>query len=320
MNKGFFETGDGVFVGKGLDAVRKSKMGRNSLVALFGGIELLPASIMRAKRAKTPEKVDELTTKRGYNNTAPGFEQSKNNRLSKDLKIAYAMSGKGCGAGALSAFHREIGRSVVLFYTNPGDIVFDPFAGHNSRMELCVRTGRHYVGCDLSTEFMAFNNKRAKQLCEEFPEANIVLHHCDSRKVPVKDEVGDFTITSPPYFDIEYYGDEPEQLGKAGSYKDFLIGLGKVMKENYRCLKPGAFACWFVNDFRKNKKFHLYHVDVIRLAKKAGFVPHDLMIVDMGNSIRDCFINQAIETKILPKRHEYCLVFRKPKEGKHARS
>lgn len=303
---------DGEAKGKTITALRNSKSNRNALIALFGGPGGVPSSIMRAKESeRLGVDGDEEATKRNYDETAPYIEKSREAKQ-KVLKDAFSISGRGCGNGALSKFFQGIGRSMVLLYSEPGQTVFDPFAGHNSRMELCVRAGRHYVGCDLSTEFMKFNLKRADQLRRKFPATTIELHHVDSRKVPVKSLSADFTITSPPYYDIEHYGDEVEQLGKSETYKEFLQGLGQVMHENYRVLRPGSFAVWFVNDFRRKGKFHLYHVDTIRLAKKAGFEPHDLLVVDLGNSIRDCFTNQIVETRIIPKRHEYGLVFRKP--------
>lgn len=42
------------------------------------------------------------------------------------------------------------------------------------------------------------------------------------------------------------------------------------------------------------------------------FAPHDLLVVDFGPGLRDAFPNQIVETRILPKRHEYGLIFRKP--------
>lgn len=303
---------EGATKGKTITALRNSKSSRNALIALFGGPGCVPSSIMRAKESgRLGADGDEEATKRNYDETAPYIEKSRKAKQ-KVLKDAFSISGRGCGNGALSKFFQGIGRSMVLLYSEPGQTVFDPFAGHNSRMELCVKAGRNYIGCDLSTKFMEFNQKRARQLRGKFPAVTIQLHHVDSRKVPVKSESADFTITSPPYYDIEYYGDEPEQLGKSQSYKEFLEGLQQVMHENFRVLRSGSFAVWFVNDFRRKKKFHLYHVDTIRLAKKAGFEPHDLLVVDLGNSIRDCFTNQIVETRIIPKRHEYGLVFRKP--------
>lgn len=103
-------------------------------------------------------------------------------------------------------------------------------------------------------------------------------------------------------------------MGKAPTYEKFLQGLGEVMRENYRVLRPSAFCVWFINDFRRKGTFHLYHADVATLGQAAGFALWDIMVVDLGPGIRDCFINQVIKTRILPKRHEYGVVFRKPEK------
>ena len=304
--------GDGSVKGKGLDAVRDSKQKYNTLVTLFGRGNL-PCSLMFSDKNFVTEETDGVIAGgRSYDETTPGIAKARDRRLPQLLRHAHNISGRGAGSGALSRFPQNVGRSMVLFYSDPGNVVFDPFAGHNSRMELCVQEGRHYVGCDVSVEFMAFNRKRAEQLGEMYPNVNIELHCCDSRKVPTTKRSADFTITSPPYYDIEYYGDEPGQLGKAATYEEFLEGIRLVLRENFRVLKRGAYAVWFVNDFRRRGKFHLYHMDVVRLAESVGFITHDLLVVDLGRGMRECFPNQVVERRILPKRHEFGLVFRKP--------
>lgn len=234
---------------------------------------------------------------------------------------AFAGSGRGCAAGALSRFPQNIGRALLLLYTNKGDTVCDPFAGHNSRMEFCWRAGRNYIGQDLSKEFMEANRAIREILLNEkdadlfgaicHSQATIELREGDSRLLQMEDAQGDFTITSPPYWDIEYYGDEPEQLGQ-NSYEGFLEGLYQVQVENFRVLKSGAFCVWCINDFRKKGVFYSYHEHCAEGLRRAGFVQWDIAITDFGSSIRQNFPNQVIEQKILPKRHEYCLVFRKP--------
>lgn len=310
----FKQLGDGVFKGKGVSSLLQSKDNRNSVIALFRGKENLPSSVMRAERPKKiKQEEDAATYERSYDKTCKlaKVQGDTAGHGKSMLKSALYISGRGCGAGALSTFPQNIGRSMVLMYSEPGQIVFDPFAGHNSRMDLVVKTGRHYIGCDLSAEFMKHNRQRAEQLKEAFPDAKIRLIEGDSRKIPVKDNLAHFTITSPPYYDIEYYGDEEHQLGKAPTYEQFLEGLQLVMHENYRVLKDGAYAIWFINDFRKKGKFYDYHNDVIRLGRTAGFVLNDILISDLGNGIRDCFINQTLKQRILPKRHEYGVVLRK---------
>jgi hypothetical protein len=159
---------------------------------------------------------------------------------------------------------------------------------------------------------MTTNEELRAKLNINHPNVKIILHCHDSRHLKfTPNEVAHFTLTSPPYYDLEWYGDEPEQLGKAESYETFLHELGKIAKENYRVLKCGAYCVWFVNDFRAKGRFFLYHVDVLNLLTAAGFAPHDIMIVDFGAPLGSIFLQTTIERRYLPKRHEYGLVVRK---------
>jgi hypothetical protein len=301
--------------GKTLSALRRSRGGHAAMIALFGGSEHLPTSILRTKRVRADAARDAVSAERNYADCGTDYKK----KLVSDESLPGAVRGmarmldyRGDGSGAISKFPQDVGRTVVLFYSEPGDLVVDPFAGHNSRMELCVRAGRDYAGCDLSAQFMEFNRTRARQLKAEFPHRKIRLFETDSRTQPVPDAAGDFTITSPPYWDIEYYGPEAEQLGNARTYDQFLADMTLVLAENYRTLKPGAFSCWFINDFRKKGKMYFYHRDLLGAGESVGFTPHDIIVVDLGRGLRDGFVNEAVRTKIIPKRHEYVIVFKKP--------
>jgi len=308
---GFFNLSDGITKGKGLDAVLASRDNRSSLIAYFGGTHLLPSSVMKTARQRPTEETDAPGTARSYSATSPLVKSGEIDKTPKKLKAAFKISGSGAAAGNISTFWQDVGRSMVLLYSNPGDTVVDPFAGHNSRMELSVRAGRNYIGHDLSKEFMKFNRKRRDELRKEFPGMLIEVHEGDSRKQAAGDAVGDMGITSPPYWDIEYYGDEPEQMGN-NTYEGFLEGMQLAMNEHFRTLKPGAYTIWFVNDFRRKGKFYPYHYDTMTLAANAGFLHHDMLIVDLGRGFGDVFVNQYVKNRMLPKRHEYGIVFRKP--------
>jgi DNA modification methylase len=227
------------------------------------------------------------------------------------------------GAGkTLSRFSQNICRNTIKFYTEKGDIVVDPFAGHNSRMEGAWRTGRHYYGQDLCAEFMEDNRKIRDMLLKESEgkifmkkqDTIIDLTEGDSRVLPWEDNFGDFTITSPPYWYLEDYGPEEAQLGygQDQTYPEFLHDLGLVAKENFRVLKPGAYCVWFINDFRINGEFFDFHGDTKNLLVEAGFRYHDIIIADLGPSLRSVFLASAFKSKILPKRHEYGIVVQKP--------
>ena len=302
--------------------LRKSRESRERIISELGQV---PESIM--VHNKSVKALDLMAEDRNYKMIrGQGGHHANRGHKSGRLEKCFEICGVGPRGGrgkvedsALSRFPQNVGRTLLLLYTKKGDTVFDPFAGHNSRMELCFRAGRNYFGNDLSSKFMNANRRISEILKEKaksdmFPDdfkATITLTEGDSKKLPMKSATGDFTITSPPYWDIEHYGDEPEQLGTGKTYEDFLSGLQQVARENYRVLKNGAFCVWCINDFRKGGRFYSYHEDTAQILRNAGFTQWDICITDLGTSIRAAFAQQVIETKILPKRHEYCLIFKK---------
>jgi DNA modification methylase len=58
-------------------------------------------------------------------------------------------------------FPLEFARRCVMLYTNPGDLVLDPFSGSGTVQEACIRTGRAFVGADI-----AYEDVRAKRLAD----------------------------------------------------------------------------------------------------------------------------------------------------------
>lgn len=220
--------------------------------------------------------------------------------------------------GALSIFPISILNQLLDFYTVPGETFFDPFAGHNSRMEASFKKARHYIGYDVSKVFMEFNREVAGNLLKHNPNnISITLKEQDSRTIDDEDNSVDFIFSSPPYWSLEWYGDEPEQLGKL-SYEDFMKDMTDIYKHCYRILKPGKFCLINVNDFRLDGKYYSYHTDTINALKEAGFTQYDMIIMKYGNAMRKSFPNQILKEKLMPKIHEYIIVMYKAPEQPHS--
>ena len=239
----------------------------------------------------------------------------------------FALSGTGARHGQLSRFPQDILHFLVKFLTpekldNPGyfknylPTVLDPFAGHNSRGEGCWRNNRNYIGWDISKSHNEMN-KKAKEILELENNQSIIKRDAiiefiegDSRNINYKEEF-DFSITSPPFYDIEYYGDEPEQLGRQYTYSDFIYSLGKIYENVYRALKPNTFCVVETNDFRRNGEFYTYHADMIDILKRAGFIMHDMVICDYGSGFLESFLSDIEANKIVSKNHSYFAIAKK---------
>jgi len=67
----------------------------------------------------------------------------------------------------------EVMRRCILFLTEPGDTVYDPFGGVGSTAIACLETGRNYICTELSPEYC----KKAEERIQGWHERN---DHSDS--------------------------------------------------------------------------------------------------------------------------------------------
>jgi len=57
-------------------------------------------------------------------------------------------------------FPIELPRRAIELYTFKGDVILDPFVGSGSTAIAALQTGRHFVGYDISKEYVDIANKR----------------------------------------------------------------------------------------------------------------------------------------------------------------
>lgn len=237
--------------------------------------------------------------------------------------------------GALAQTPTILVERLLRFYTEQGDTILNPMCERAPHLLIANYLGRHAIGQDICDRFYQHDVEKVKrrilsaQMLDpdnykiEKEDSNhffttlnglkFNLTKGDSRHLDLPDDSIDYVITSPPYWDLGIYGDEPEQVGSGSeTYEEFLIGLGEIFKECYRVLKKGKFACIQVNDFRKGGKFYNYHSDTIKLLESVGFTLHDLVVYNISvHPLAAIFTSQLEERKIFAKNHEYSITMKK---------
>lgn len=53
---------------------------------------------------------------------------------------------------------------LVRIYTNPGDMVFDPFMGSGTTGKACLLNNRQFVGCEINSEYYDLAEKELKSV------------------------------------------------------------------------------------------------------------------------------------------------------------
>jgi hypothetical protein len=299
--------------------MKASAANRAAMVKRFG---FVPMSVLRLSRgalsrsmytyqSETPSRA----MRGGSITTDDSTDDAKGRasaRKARGMMIGGSMTAtKGGQRIAASIMAAELVEFFVKYYAKPGDLYLDPFMGQGVRMQVAHRLGLHYVGTDVSEEFFRYVDAVRKKIDDGTTRIETYLADArDPHMVP--DGAGDFSFHSPPYWDIEYYGDEPGQLG-SGTYDEFLAGMEQVAKAWLPKFRQGAFHVVNVNDFRREGRFYAYHSDTIVMFKQAGWRLHDTWIVDgLIAGLPRAFAVDKNSHRIAPKVHEYALVFCKP--------
>jgi len=284
----------------------KSRKVRERIYLKYG---FIPTSIIDAEKKHERMSYNEITYI-----SDKGEKITFNKPIKSFLISSQNVRGK---SGGLSTYPPDLCHFVVIFYSNENDLVLDPFAGHNSRMQVTYQLGRNYVGYDICKEFMIFNRKVAKEITGDGAnpmlfrsENTITLREQTSEKMVEEDNTFDMIHTSPPY-GVEFYDDNPLQIGTNESYDEMICRLTKVLSECYRVLKEGKYCIWNVNDYRDKGIFRPLHADIIKAFQKVGFKLHDIVIVKWKSCIGQAFATQIENRKITAKAHEYLIVGKK---------
>ncbi|HQD87023.1 MAG TPA: hypothetical protein PK822_08980 [Bacillota bacterium] len=225
-----------------------------------------------------------------------------------------------------SVFDPMIAAWVLNLYAPESGVCFDPFAGGGTRAIMAAKKGLTYIGTELRRAEVQATRARCRR-CDVGHLTTIL--HCDARHATsvVQPNSADFLITCPPYYNMEEYHGGPQDLSMAGTYEEFLYGMGEVINQCAIILKEGAIAVWVVGLHRgkDNELLPLNH-DIARLHTQTGFfkLQEEIILAHSGNGALRRVGNFDRGDHLLVRMHEYALVFKRTKstilgKGVHGR-
>lgn len=305
-------------------------------------------SVAKEKLAESRKERERLLAKWGFEPVSMMYIQ-KIHDSTLDVLVedtlaegSYPRSNFNIRNGALPQSPTKIIKRLLKFYTEPGDIVLNPMCERLPHLLIANYLKRNAIGQDICERFYRHDVEKVKRrlLAAQFldPEGNQItkedenhfftifngltfnLTKDDSRHLVLPNNSIDHITTSPPYWNLGIYGDEPEQVGSgtktghgdAPTYEEFLVGLGEIFQECFRVLKKNKFMCVQVNDFRKGGKFYNYHGDLIKLLESIGFTLWDIIIYNTStHPLAAIFVTQLRDRMMFAKNHEYNLTFKR---------
>ncbi len=148
----------------------------------------------------------------------------------------------------------------------------------------------------------------------------------DSRDLSFLDDASiHLIVTSPPYWNLKQYNENPAQLGHIQDYETFLFEVEKVWRHIYRVLVPGGRlvcvvgdVCVARRDFGRHLVFPL-HADICVICRRLGFdnlnpiIWHKIANASYEVENGSKFLGKPYEPNAIVKNDmEFILMQRKP--------
>ncbi len=158
------------------------------------------------------------------------------------------------------------------------------------------------------------------------PDTTHRLIHGDARDLSfLTDESIHLVVTSPPYWTLKKYRDNPNQMGHIDDYEKFLEDLRLVWEGCYRVLVPGGRLVCVVGDVclsRRHFGRHVVvplHADICVVCRKLGFdnlnpiIWHKIANANYEVNNGSRFLGKPFEPNAIIKNDiEFILMQRKP--------
>lgn len=234
-----------------------------------------------------------------------------------DLKPKRSKTAKYLPGLRFSEFNPMVAERIVRYWSEPGELIIDPFGGRSTRGVVSIVLGRNYQGYEVSRfahEMLVSRlGRQGQQLLPGMDKGGrgdaILADGCLLEHS--LDGSADLIFTCPPYWDLEKYESVPGQLSDCKTYKEFLDRLSEAVRNCRRVLRAGRFAVWVIADFRRDG-LKLLHRDTIALFEEVGFETWDVIINKLRSPMTWAQIGKCAKQRYTSKEHEYILVFKKP--------
>ena len=217
-------------------------------------------------------------------------------------KLGYDLTGT-------SVFNPVLCHCMYKWFNRTGGLVYDPFSGGYTRGLVAAHLGYEYIGIDLREEQVEANRAKADELdlsatwiCDDSLNADLYI----------KDETADMVLTCPPYYDLEVYSEDPQDLSNM-TPEAFLDTYKNILQKAYNKLKDNSFFVVVVAEVRDKRGYYRRFVlDTIDICRSFG--------MNFWNEIILCnFAGQKTVTARRPFAmnrktaaiHQNCLVFYK---------
>jgi len=228
-------------------------------------------------------------------------------------------------------FPETLAQEFIEFFTQRGQVVFDPMLGTGSTLVACLRSGRHGFGIELNPAYAQI----ACQILESERDAlggeaswltTEVITGDAARLTEYVLPPIDYVLTSPPYWDMLHvrgaetqrrrrgsphldlvYSGDPADLGNIPDYDDFLARLVSIYQSLRSILRPRAYLTIIVKNVKKGSRVYPLAWDLARHLSEVYTLKDERIWCQDNLRLAPYGLGNAWVSNTF---HHYCLQFR----------
>jgi hypothetical protein len=180
-----------------------------------------------------------------------------------------------CG-GVASCFKVMNAKALYERYCPPDGVIYDFACGFGGRMlgALSSRNDYTYIGVEPCKETYTHLNQLGRYIEHVTEKKDSYRLFCTgSEDFMYGENTVDFAFSSPPYFNLEKYSDEPTQCyNRFPVLEDWFAGYVRpTIESTYKMLKPNTYYGVNIANFRYYSDITEYVDMWIKMAEEAGF-------------------------------------------------
>ena len=165
----------------------------------------------------------------------------------------------------------DFARDMILWYSKPGNLVWDCFNGSGTVVRKALELGRKAIGTDVNPKAIDLSKRHD-------PEHQSCYGLGDVRTVKLETKA-DLVFTSPPFGvsiggDKNNYSNEKADLSNTDSIDSFLKLIRPAFDNIFDNLKPNGLFIFDARDRTKDGKYYDLSVIFRNMAIEVGFKVH----------------------------------------------
>lgn len=234
-----------------------------------------------------------------------------NNFEKEDFKGA-----KSPNAGMISTFDPFLCEILIKWFSVENDIILDPFAGGIVRGAVASILNRNYIGIDINVKQIQHNEEQWKNLSEKYSvnkSPQYILGDAEEMLNIVNVNACDLVLSCPPYYNLERYTKETEDLSNKSSYADFIDKYRQILKDCADKLKTDGFMVLVVEEIRDNNgMFYGFVPDTIKICQEIGLnYYNECILMNPIASLGIRCTKYFEKSRKIGRHHQNILIFKK---------